>query len=357
MRKLKIGLTKTFKQNALTLKAFGSYNVLVNKKAKGTLHDGQTYQVGIYQGKRVVIAKQKVYDKQIYLQGQTGGEILEINGVKYRGNFYIEVLKNRFKVINHLELEDYLYGVVGKEIIHSWPFETIRAQAVIARTYTLHNLNKHKEDGYDLTDNSSSQVYGGLNAESDKIRKAVDKTVGEVIAYHKKLANVYYYSSCGGHTENIQNVWYIKKSFAYLRGKRCAYCRTAPVFKWEAKLKFSEIKTVLEKKGYKMGEINKIKVRRYFKSGRVRDISIHWRGGAFSMKATDFRAFFYKHLKSTMFKLNNKRDSVYFKGKGFGHGVGLCQYGAKGMSDKEYSYKTIIKNYFPKTEFKQWTKL
>ncbi|MDR0676187.1 MAG: SpoIID/LytB domain-containing protein, partial [Elusimicrobiota bacterium] len=285
---IKVNITDFSKENSLSIIPNGDYEIFVNKKLKGELINGSEYKLGIYAGQRVVIAKQKVYDEVIYLRGKTGNEYMQINDKKYRNNFYIGIKKNKFCVINEVELENYLYGVIGKEINYSWNIESIKAQAVVARTFSLANLGKFKKDGFDLCDTTASQVYGGMEAEHGKIIEAVDSTKNEVIAYDKKLAQAFYHSSCGGHTENAENVW--GEPLKYLRGISCNYCKNSPNFEWKTTLTFSDITKACQEKGYKVGNITKIKVRRFSKSGRVRELTLFWDESSATIKGTEFRA-------------------------------------------------------------------
>ena len=356
MQNLKIGLTNTFKQNSLVLIPKGDYEIYVGKKLKGELTSGEEYKAGIYAGERVVIAKQKIYDDVIYLKGKTGDESLSINGKKYRQNFYIEVKSNKFVVINEIELEKYLYGVIGREMSSTWPTESIKAQAVVARTYALNSLRKqHGKDGFDLCDTTHCQVYDGIDAERPTVSAAIDATKSEIIVHSKKIADVFYHSCCGGHTESITNVWNVNaESVKYLSGRTCHFCKDAPVYKWEVFLSYAAITEACKKKNYSVGEINKAKVRRFTKAGRIRELTLFWENGSFVLKGDDFRRLFLDKIKSTNFEIIEKTDGIFLKGKGLGHGIGLCQYGAKGMGDKGHNYQSIISYYFPGTDIKKW---
>lgn len=359
MQKLKIGLTDTFKENSLVLIPDGDYEIYIGKKLKGELSSGVQYKAGIYDGKRVVIAKQKIYDDVIFLQGKTGVETLSINGKKYRENFFIVVKNNKFMVINEIDLEKYLYGVIGREIGSSWANESIKAQSVVARTYALNSFGKqHHKDGFDLCDKTHCQVYDGIEAEKPNITTAVDDTRSEVIVYNNKIASVFYHSCCGGHTESITNVWNVNAdTIKYLSGRSCNFCKDAPIYKWDVFLKYEAITEACKKKKYSVGDISKIKVRRFTKAGRIRELTLFWENGSFVLKGDEFRRLFLDKIKSTNFEIIEKTDGISLKGKGSGHGVGLCQYGAKGLADKGNSYREIISYYFSGTDTEKWQKI
>ncbi len=356
---VKVAITETFKINSITLICDGDYEIYVGKKLKGELNSGGEYKLGIYSGERVVIAKQKIYDDVIYLKGKTGNETFTLNDKKYRENCYIGVKNNKFYVINELDLEKYLYGVVVREIGSGWPIESIKAQAIIARTYTIKNIRKHEKDGlnFGLCDTVDCQVYGGLSAESETINKAVDETAGQVLTYDGKLANVFYHSTCGGHTENIANVWNTTLEMPYLLGRTCNFCKTCPVFTWEMQIPYDELTRVCTRSGCKVGSIKKVKVRRFTKAGRVKELTLFWNNASTTISGTDLRKMFLPKMKSTKFEIIEKKGGIFIKGFGNGHGVGMCQYGAKGMSEENYSCEAIVKHYFPGTEIRKWTDL
>ncbi|MFC1512774.1 SpoIID/LytB domain-containing protein, partial [bacterium] len=227
-----------------------------------------------------------------------------------------------------------------------------------ARTFSLHNLGRHKESGFDLCDDVHCQVYGGLDAEALKSNKAVDMTAGEVLVYKNKLAEVFYHSTCGGYTANVLNVWNGSRRIDYLSGRRCGFCKNSSHYNWDIFLSFKELEKMFTKKGYSVKPIQKAKISSFTRSGRVKKIVFMYKGGTLSLKGTEFRALAgYFKLKSTMFKIYNKKDGIKIIGHGFGHGVGLCQTGAKTMAGKRYSYKSILEYYYPGTEIKSWDKI
>ncbi len=134
-------------------------------------------------------------------------DYINLNGKYYRGSIKLIKNNNNYYIINRVSLEEYLYGVVPKEIPSSAPLEALKAQAIVSRSYSLSNLNKHIKDGYNLCDSTHCQVYGGYSAEKDSTNTAVDKTKGMILEYNDRAVDAVFHSSSGGHTESSENVW------------------------------------------------------------------------------------------------------------------------------------------------------
>ncbi|MFH1714795.1 MAG: SpoIID/LytB domain-containing protein [Elusimicrobiota bacterium] len=357
-RMVKIGLS--IKQtNKLELKPLNcDFKVYDNGKEKLTLQKDTAYSLGLYKG-NIVIKGLKVLGKEIFLSSQNAKGMLKINEKTYRGSIFVKEKRNMFEVINELDIEDYLYGIIGREISPSWPKDALKAQAVAARTYTLRNLNRHEKEGYNLCDTQHCQVYGGVDAEDVRTNDAVNETKGLVISYENELAQVFYHSACGGNTENVKNVWpYNGVVPEYLRGRRCNYCKGNPKEEWKTHISFKTITEKMKKAGYDADQISGVKVKEWTKTGRIKKIQVISENSKIILKGTEFRAIIgYDVLYSTLVEPENKREELIFRGRGWGHGIGMCQYGIKGMADKGHSWKEILNFYFPGTKVKEWDKL
>jgi stage II sporulation protein D len=284
-------------------------------------------------------------------------EIKPVKGViyadkkAYRGFLRIIKAKKGFTVVNVLPIEDYLKGVVPKESSPSWPMESLKAQAVISRTYTYANLNKHGKEGFDMCSQTHCQVYGAIGAEAASSNKAIEATKGEVVTYDGKLAQTVFHANCGGHTEDPKYVWnWSMQTPPYLKGVKCKYCANAPHSKWESSLEEKFIRNKLS--SYRVGEIKSIKVKGRTPAGSAIDVEILHSKGNLTFNAYKFRlAVDAWQIKSTTFESIEKKGSRFiFRGRGWGHKVGLCQWGAKGMADAGKNYKQILKYYYPGTK-------
>lgn len=281
---------------------------------------------------------------------------IKVNGRGYRSSLIlIKKSKYRFTVINRLDLEEYLYGVMLPEISPNWPEETLKAQAIISRTYALKNLTKHSGENFHLCDSVHCQVYFGLAGESPRTNKAVDTTRGVILVYQDEPIDAFFHSICGGYTEKPSNVWYSSHNPEYLEGVKCKFCEDDPRYYWEYSLSKKKIVSVLKKKGYPIKEIKKIEIYKEGNGGRVSKMRItDGRGKKYILSTNQFRLFFgQENIRSTFFEIKTYSDVYQFKGKGWGHGVGLCQWGARGMGLQGYDYKEIIKYYYPGTKLKK----
>lgn len=271
---------------------------------------------------------------------------VKVNGKRYRGK--IEVLKDnsRLLLINELNLEDYLVGLINQEISSRWPMEAVKAQAVVARTYALYQKNTRKDASYDLESTVTSQVYSGIDSEDELARQAVKETEGEVALYNGDLIQALYHSSCGGKTEAAVEVW--GKNVPYLKSIKDPHCTEAPNYFWQYNISLGELSDRLKRQNRGMGEIRSISILKKSGTGRVITLAVRHSGGISKMSGRDFReAVGLENLRSTDFTVKAKGDLISFAGSGGGHGVGMCQWGAKGMADDGRTYKQILKWYYP----------
>jgi len=347
--------------------------------------------------------------------------IVIINGQKYRYRGNIEVVfdKNNKKlnIINIIGIEEYLYGVLKKEISPQWPAEALKAQAVAARTFAIFNMNKYIDQGYNICATTNSQAYGGINHEDPLTNRAVDETRGIIMVYKNDPINAVYHSDSGGYTEDSENVW---SSFVpYLRSVKSDFEElvSPPNHAWAYSITKEELTGKLKKQGYEIDQVISIELVKKNQAGRVNDLTfISKNNKIINMKANDFRKLIGSDLvRSTLFNvkimgeeliieegkeekkenvkeeqkesvkevLEQKKDwtikelielmknrieerekgkerelilpaikatniplSFVFSGLGHGHGVGMSQWGAYGMSLKGYNFQDILKYYY-----------
>ena len=288
--------------------------------------------------------------------------ILKLDGTPYRGSLCIDHRKGKTKLttVNEVMLEDYLYGVVPNEMGYAWPMEALKAQAVAARTYVMHDMKKHASEGYDVCATTHCQVYRGKQKEHTRTNQAVDATKGEYLTYKGKTILSLFHASGGGYTENSEYVW----------GKREPYLRGVPDYNespWEVNVTLDKLASVLKARGKSVGDIREIKLSKLEKqpvkavdrgvSGRVRTMTIVGENGSVQVSGNDMRSML--GLKSTLFDIDKRTfeekesGSFTIKGYGFGHGLGMSQWGAKAMADKKKDYKEILKHYYSGTDIKK----
>lgn len=312
----------------------------------------------------------------IRLKPNKEGQLFSINGRKYRGTIELLNQGGKLTVVNSLPVDQYLYGVLPKEMSPSWPLEALKAQAVAARSYALHTSGKHKNEGFDVCTTTDCQVYTGYDGEQIKTNEAVNQTRGEVLIYNGEVILAVFHAAGGGYTEHSENVW--SSSIPYLRGVR-DFDEGTPNYRWSVEMKASEFEKRLQVKGYLVGDIKKIQLSpikdRPQKnqdrgiSGRVLRMEIDGSKRNVTISGTELRNIL--GLKSSLFDLfikegikekkvqiekaesgwgKNKDTIIVIDGFGWGHGLGLSQWGAKSYAENHQKendvYLQILTHYY-----------
>ncbi len=276
-----------------------------------------------------------------------------VNGKPYRGVIEITPADKGLLVVNELPLEDYLVGLINCEISSAWPIEAVKAQAVIARTYAINRKNARKNALYHLESSVMDQVYDGCLIEDSRARRAVTETAGEVLTYDGAVIQAFYHSNCGGRTEAAANVWG-GTSPPYLKGVECQYCLTSTSSVWEQRLTLRVIEERLKAAGLKVAGVSDIRTGVRNNRGRLKNIVVVSSRGEVAVGGDQFRkAVGYGVIKSTNFTVKVAGGEAFFSGLGNGHGVGLCQWGAKQRALDGFGYGEILSYYYPGTELKK----
>lgn len=294
---------------------------------------------------------------EVAWEGRTGASfrfrpersLFWINQRLYRGNVEVWNTSGGLQVINQVGLEDYVRGVMKVEADPEWPVEALKTQAVVARTYALYERLVSPAALYHLHATTASQVYRGVNGEDPRTDRAVRETRGIVLAYGGRIIPAFYHSASGGHTEDAVEVW--EKKYPFIVGVKDPYSADAPHQQWEVAIPRPEIHEALERVGGRLGAIRKIDVVRRTRSGRVSRLRVWDAAGFLEMDGKRLRELLGPdRIRSTRFTVYSDGPSILFVGHGWGHGVGLSQWGAKGMADLAYDYTAILKQYFPLAE-------
>jgi stage II sporulation protein D len=278
--------------------------------------------------------------------------VVLVNGKGYRNGVEIQVAEKGLVVINELGLEDYLAGIINCEISSQWSMEAVKAQAVVARSYAVFQREARKNLPYHLESTVLDQVYGGCDLEDSRAVRGVRETAGEVLMYDGKVIQAFFHSSCGGHTEAAENVWSF--GMPYLRGVDCKYCLTSPSVEWVLTIPLDKLESILRNGGYAVAGLRGIIPLSRNKSGRIESLSIVFENGSVNLSAVDFRKMVgYSVIKSTNFDVRISGENAIFSGRGYGHGVGLCQWGAKKRAEDGFNYREILSYYYPGTTLKK----
>lgn len=357
--------------------------------------------------------------------------------IRYRGGLRFIAAPTGFTVINDIDMEGYLRGILKIEMNPDWPSEALKAQAILARTYALRNGKRHQQQGFDVCSLSHCQNYRGANAETDRTDLAINATKGQIVTWNGNVADIYYHSDSGGTTSDIASVWGGRAPYLVTRTEPVVY--TSPNSNWTALLTASQIESALSKMGQPVGALRSAQILERDGSGRVALLEIQGSLGTQRVKGHALRmALGSNLLKSTNFNIviNDVRDipvapkpvistpPISFKtdplvemtrqgifsskelldmllypenrekymqmaearlggkmsmpmteetsiqenipvpqasgtggiqvtGKGWGHGVGLSQWGAKALAEQGWSCQKILEHYFPGTRITQ----
>ena len=280
---------------------------------------------------------------------KSGGEFIEVNGKSYRGLIELREKKNGLLlVINELNIEDYLQGVIAEEIPHDWEFEALKAQAVASRTYALYQKRTAGKRAYHILATVNGQVYSGRSGEHARAVQAVRETKGIIITYGGEVIPAFYHASCGGHTENAMELWDI--DVPYLRGVDCDCQEISKYGLWEKRLSIAQVTSALRSQGYRLKGINKLEINGITAAGRVKQVLIYHAAGIESVPAETLRsAIGYAVIPSVFFEIAVTGNTIVISGRGLGHGVGLCQWGAQEMAQSGKDFKAILSHYYPGT--------
>ncbi|MBU2063101.1 MAG: SpoIID/LytB domain-containing protein, partial [Candidatus Omnitrophica bacterium] len=305
----------------------------------------------------------------------------------YRGKLDVKAEGNELTIVNIVNIEEYLYGVVPSEMPSSWPQEALRAQAVAARSEVYKKLFRHKQEGYDFCSGVHCQVYGGTLVETEATCSAVDETAGLVAVCDNKPIDAVYSNSCGGHTQN--NVFGQREDISYFQGRpdsggffgfvfplspleledwlwgkdinaNCnnKYFSRSSNFRWIKLYTVQELQELINDKK-PVGRIISIKILERNKSSHIQELEIIGSKGRLILsKELDIRKTL-GGLRSSMFNIDVKIDKYgrpkefLFYGGGWGHAVGMCQVGAATMAQKGATYREILNFYYASIEIKK----
>ena len=295
-----------------------------------------------------------------------------LNKACYEGEFVLTANGNKINAINVIDIEKYLRGVVPYEIgrLDESKFEALKAQAVAARTYAYKHFGSRKAQGFDVYADTRDQVYKGIHSVSDVTDKAVRETEGVVMTYNGEFITAYYHSTCGGETEGVAT--WGRPNHPYLQNKPdirpdgTPWCRESNYTEWTREFDESELRDLFQINAKEakanvpsFSSIHAMNILDTLKSGRIHTLEITTNNGKFTAKADKIRWLFKRGgtiLPSSFFRIHRNGDQWILKGKGFGHGVGLCQMGARARAQAGQSYIQILTHYYPGITLEKFTR-
>jgi len=324
-----------------------------------------------------------VLESPVQVASQAG--FLQFNGRPFREEFRIFSLGSLCEVINILDVEKYLDGLVNSEFSSRWSDESIQAQIIAARSYAYYQIEQSRKLHYDVTSSVRDQVYDGSAREDSRASRLVAQTRGMVLMVPGKKSieplKAFYHSTCAGKTELPERVW--GKSFPGFKQRvSCPFCANSPAFRWELDLSTSMIEERFRKGALSDSQAIQVKKgsadwRKFIREAALTDIQVisgasqlagelgnrvsyvvtQWQlpsgdqkqMSSLAVSGHRFREWMGStRLKSAVFEVKPfSSDQWHFRGRGYGHGVGMCQYGAKTMGEKGFTMAKILKHYYP----------
>ena len=291
-----------------------------------------------------------IYPKKLFFRMKKN-KLFSINGRLFRGDLKLLERNNKILAINSLPLEDYLKSVIPSEISSKWEYEALKAQSIAARTFTYYHMLTNKDKPFDIYLNL--QQYKGIASENPRTSWAVDVTFGQCSFFNSKIFPAYFHAVCGGYTEKANYVW--ETSVGLPHPVRCTFCSNSHYFAWKQIFTKNAILKKFRNSGYKWDDIS------YISSGkkapfypRTRTVIIKSNAKTTEITANKFRQILgYNKIRSSIFSIKKKNTNYEFTGRGWGHGVGLCQYGAKTLAEQGKNAEFILNYYYPSTTIKR----
>ena len=269
-----------------------------------------------------------------------------------RGRITVRAKGDRIQVLNRVGLEHYVASTVGGEMSASWPREALRAQAVATRTYVLHEASKRRASAWDVKATIASQVYRGIDAETDETRAAAKATRGEVLTYQGEPILAVFHSTAGGRTATAGEVW--GQDLPYLRVIDVDEEDGAPHTYWRTQFDAKDLNAILEAAGIELAALEGISVTRRTPSGRVERLEIRGGTNRVELRGSQLRSLVSAlGLRSTLFDVRATQDGFAFVGSGYGHGVGMSQWGARALAERGESYQRILARFYPGTRLER----
>ena len=308
--------------------------------------DGDVLQIGI----------QPFHSNPVTLVSE--GKGIKVQGASYRHALEIwREADGKLTVINDIPIEEYLKGVLPSEVNPHWPMESLKAQAIASRTYALFKMIENRHQRYHLSKDVLSQVYGGKGREHSLSNRAVEMTQGQILTYQGKIFPAYFHSTCGGHTTHAEYLWPVEPHPA-LEGVECNFCWKSKHYRWTAEIPAAEIEKKLQARRIQASGLTNMTLEDKDETGRARFIGIETAAGKTKIHSNDFRIWVDPmKFKSTWIQSLEKKNGIFvFKGRGWGHGVGLCQFGIKQLGEMGYTADKMLYYYYPGSQITQyWT--
>ena len=370
---VQVGLGRCLRDSVVRIAIHGAYQVRGRSEtlARGSelpwveVKAGETLSIGdkVFNENPLTLVPDEDGTIEVEYSRDARGNPVKPGGVRYKGLLILHLLPDRkLALVNEIDLEEYLKGVVGKEMSLSEGVEALKTQVIAARTYavkeqSLDRLRRVKGEKFDLYDDERSQMYGGLERATGPAEKLVDETRGMFLVYEGKLVRTFYSSACGGHTEPAWEVLGDEtEKMAPLGGTKCDYCQRRPLYRWKEPVLIPK-KEIVEKclpKELQDRKLKSVEVTKTLPGGHALEVSVTVENSSRVVKlhaTNEFKRAVTAKLRSTLWdKIEDKGDSISIIGRGYGHGAGLCQIGAYEMAKDGKTSSEILEYYYPEAK-------
>ena len=274
------------------------------------------------------------------------GFLVQVEGRNYRGRVDIYPVNGSLAAVNVVNLEDYVQGVIKDEIPPGWPAEAAKSMAVIARTYAVYQMEQQAGSLFHVKSTTASQMYGGATGEDPRTTWAVQATRGQVLVFGGRPISAFYHSCSGGATEDAIDIF--GPNFDMIVGAEDPFSGACPHALWVQRLTANQIEEELKRAGYPVGRVTGIQDLVRSRTGRILQLAVQHTKGTLVLEGRRFReAIGNEVIRSMDLEVSSDALGFTFVGRGWGHGVGLSQWGAKEMADLAYHYRDILKFYYP----------
>ena len=298
-----------------------------NNKIKLTIEHGNTYRGNHF----TLINEKDERPFNLFCKGRTR---------YYPSDLFFSIEGKSFNVIQITDVDTYLEGVLQAEMGHKLSLNSYKAQAIISRTYVYANMQRHESQGYNICNEQHCQVYVGTDSVPNTVKKAIETTTKMVLKEPSgKLVNTVFHANCGGYTANSEDIWISRNTC--LRGKKDPYCSKGKAFKWYKEVSLATFLELL-KPYSKSGQITTSKDETIKVASTSRKKTFTWKDVSISYETLRSKL----GVRTGIFSILQKGDKIAVEGRGFGHGVGLCQEGAIEMGKRGMSYKKILSHYY-----------
>lgn len=357
---IRVGLEQAAWAPIVYVSVFGDALLWIDPDTGAVLGRGDPPQVWQVQrvGNRLLAqhGNQRVAAARLVAQPATTG-VIQVGTTpnslrRYRGHLEWVERNGKLLTLNWVRLDDYLKATLPREMPPNFHPEALKAQSVAARSFTLRRLNRYRQWGYDLCDHAPCQVYGGVEAEHPHTNAAVDATVGEVLVFERRVLEAVYTGNCGGHTAPIEIAMSGARPMAPLRGtpdtdaNGMPYCRIAPNYHWELRLSADE----LSRRFPEVGQVREVQVLQRAPTGHVLQVGVRGARVEKQVSGAQFRHLLgATRVRSLMFDIQPEGNGWKLIGRGWGHGAGMCQWGAQARARAGQHYLQILQAYYPGT--------